>query len=329
MKVVVFGMRKEEEEIFRKWADVYGYGLCMRSDFLSENNVNEINGYEAVCIVVNCRITRKMAQLMAEAGVKYILTRAAGTDHLDVEAIHEYGMQTANVPFYSPNAVAEHTILLTLASLRHLKEQVNRTSEYNFTITGLQGRELRNMTVGVIGTGRIGCTTIRYLSGFGCRILAYDQREQEEVSQYVTYVTLDEILTGSDILILHCPLTEENYHMINTQVIEKCRNGVILINCARGGLIDCEAVLEALQEGKVSALAMDVYEKEDTFLRKDKSEEGLRDEVLEKLISREDVIYTAHTAFYTDEAISNMVETSFKNLFEYEKTGVCKNEVIG
>ncbi len=327
MKVMVFGTRQEEREIIEKQAALYGYEVCMRSDFLTEANVQETKGCEAVCIVVNCRITRTMAHTMSQAGVKYILTRAAGTDHLDVEAIREYGMQTANVPFYSPNAVSEHTILLTLAALRHFKEQIRRTAKYDFSIAGLEGRELRNMTVGVIGAGRIGCATICGLKGFGCRILAYDQRKQEEIREDVSYVSRETVLAESDVLIFHCPLTKETYHMICENTIEKCKDGVVLINCARGGIIDSKAVLKALKSGKIGALAMDVYEQEDSFLRKDMSVQGLQDGVFKELTDREDVIYTSHTAFYTDEAISNMIETSFKNLYEYEKSGKCENEV--
>lgn len=327
MKTVFFGTRAEEKECIERWAEKYGYEVCTRTDFLTEENADETFGYDAVCIVVNCRITEKIAKKLSGAGVRYLLTRAAGTDHLDIAAIHKYNIKAANVPVYSPGAIAEHTILLTLAALRHLKEQIMRNETYNFSIAGLQGRELGNMTVGIVGTGRIGCTTIRGLSGFGCEILAYDKWEREDMKQFVTYVTLDELLSSSDVLIFHCPLSKDNYHMINEDSLKKCRQGIIIVNCARGGLLDHEAVLKALKSGRVGALAMDVYEKEQLFLRKDKSKEGLQDELMKELLMREDVIYTSHTAFYTDEAISNMIETSFQNLYEYMNTGECTNEI--
>lgn len=328
MKTVFFGTRAEEKECIEKWAEKYGYVVCTRTDFLTEENAGEVRGYDSVCIVVSCRITEKIAETLSKAGVRYILTRAAGTDHLDLQAIRKYGMKTANVPVYSPNAISEHTILLTLAALRHLKEQILRNEKHNFSIAGVQGRELRNMTVGIIGTGRIGCTTIRGLSGFGCRMLAYDKYEREEMKQLVSYVMLDELLAASDILLFHCPLTEDNYHMINEEALKKCKAGVVLINCARGGLLDCQAVLEALKSGRVSALAMDVYEREEAFLRQNKSEDKLQDGLLQELLMREDVIYTAHTAFYTDEACANMIKTTFQNIYEYETTGTCTNEVL-
>lgn len=329
MKTVFFGTRAEEKECIEKWAEKYGYEVCTRTDFLTEENAAETYGYDAVGIVVNCRVTEKIAKTLSEAGVRYLLTRAAGTDHLDMEAIQRYNIKAANVPIYSPNAIAEHTILLTLSALRHLKEQIMRNEKYNFSIAGLQGRELRNMTVGIVGTGRIGCTTIQGLSGFGCKMLAYDKWERKDMKQFVTYVTLDELLLSSDVLIFHCPLTEDNYHMINEASLKKCKQGVVIVNCARGGLLDHEAVLKALKSGRVGALAMDVYEKEQLFLRKDKSREGLQDELIKELLMREDVIYTSHTAFYTDEAISNIIETSFQNLYEYVTTGECANEVSG
>lgn len=326
MKIVFFGTRKEEKPLIKMWAEKYEYKAEIRTDFLTEENACEVKGYDAVCIVVNCRITETAAKALAASGIKYILTRAAGTDHLDVEAIHRYGIRSANVPVYSPNAVSEHTILLTLAVLRHLKEQINRTAKHDFTIAGIQGRELGNMTVGVIGTGRIGCATIRILNGFGSRLLAYDKREKEEMKQLVTYAGLTELTRTSDIIIFHCPVTKENYHMADAGFLQNCKDGVVLVNCARGELLDGGAVLEAVKSGKVGALAIDVFENEQEYLRKDKSGDGMQDKVLEELIGRPEVIYTPHTAFYTGEAIANMVETSFRNLYEYETTGRCKNE---
>lgn len=328
MKAVFFGTREEEKECIKKWAEKYGYEVFTRTDFLTEENADETCGYDAVCIVVSCHITEKIAKKLSKAGVRYLLTRAAGTDHLDLAAIHKYNIKAANVPVYSPEAIAEHTILLTLAALRHLKEQIMRNEKHNFSIEGLLGREIGNMTVGIVGTGRIGCTTIRRLSGFGCKMLAYDKWEREDMKGFVTYVTLEELLSSCDVLIFHCPLSEDNYHMINEDSLKKCRKGVVIVNCARGGLLDHEAVLKALKSGRVGALAMDVYEKEQLFLRKDKSGEGLKDELMKELLMRRDVIYTSHTAFYTDEAISNMIETSFQNLYEYANMGVCTNEVL-
>lgn len=330
MKVLVLGIREGEDQFFydddRK--NGYGFEFTFSKEMLSMNNIGLAKGYEALCIVVSCVITREVAEKLHEYGVKYILTRAAGTDHLDVEAIHRLGMQTANVPVYSPNAISEHTVMLVLMMLRKMREQLHRIESHNFSLSGLQTRELRNMTVGVIGTGRIGCTTIKNLSGFGCTILASDIFENEAAKPYVTYKPLQEVLRESDILIFHCPLTSENHHMINAESIKNLKEGVILINTARGGLFDFAAVLEGLQSGRIYGLGIDVYEGENGFLRKDLTGQELDDPVFASLLAQENVVYTTHTAFYTDEAVRNMISTSLSNLHQYITVGSCKNEII-
>ncbi len=329
MKILVLGIREGEDQFFYDDDKKNGYGFeyTFSKEMLSMKNIELARGYEALCIVVNCVITGEVAEKLHEFGVKYILTRAAGTDHLDVEAIHRLGMQTANVPVYSPNAISEHTVMLILMMLRKMKEQLHRIESHNFSLKGLQTRELRNMTVGVVGTGRIGCTTIKNLSGFGCKILASDIFENEAAKPYVTYLSLEEVLHESDILVFHCPLTPDNHHMINSERIKDLKDGVILINTARGGLFDFAAVLEGLKCGKICGLGIDVYEGENEFLRKDLTGQELTDPVFAGLLSQENVVYTTHTAFYTDEAIRNMISTSLANLHQYLTEGNCKNEV--
>ncbi|WFR55550.1 NAD(P)-dependent oxidoreductase [Anaerocolumna sp. AGMB13025] len=202
-------------------------------------------------------------------------------------------------------------------------------SQFDFTLNGLKGRELRNMTVGVIGTGRIGAETIKNLTGFGCNILAYDLYENKAVAGQVTYSGLDQVLTESDILILHCPLTKENEKLINSDTLARMKDGTVLINTARGGLMDYEAVLGAIENGKLSAAAFDVYDSETNYIRKKVNPDSFESETLKKLMEKENVIYTAHMSFYTDTAIENMILTTFDNLMEYETKGVCSNEITG
>lgn len=329
MKVLVLGIREGEDQFFCDDDSENGYGFeyTFSKDMLSMKNIEMARGYDALCIVVSCVITREVAERLHEYGVRYILTRAAGTDHLDVNAIHELGMYTANVPVYSPNAISEHTVMLVLMMMRKMREQIHRIESHNFSLKGLQTRELRNMTVGIVGTGRIGCTTIRNLSGFGCKIIASDIFENEAAKPYVTYRTLPEVLGESDILIFHCPLTAENHHMINAESIKKLKDHVILINTARGGLFDFAAVLDGLKSGKIYGLGIDVYENENLFLRRDLTGQQIADPVFTELLEQENVVYTTHTAFYTDEAVRNMISTSLANLHEYITSGSCKNEV--
>lgn len=329
MKVLVFGIREGEDQFFfdDNEKNQYGFTFDFTKDMLNLNNIEMVKGYEAICIVVTCVITKEVAEKLHEYGVKYILTRAAGTDHLDLATIHELGMYAAHVPLYSPNAISEHTVMLILMIMRKMKEQLHRIEANDFTLKGLQTKELRNMTVGVIGTGRIGCTTIKNLSGFGCKIIASDIYENPNALPYVTYLSMDEVFAQSDILLFHCPLTAENHHLIRKETIEKLKDGVILINTARGGLFDFKDILDGLKSGKISGLGVDVYDGENLFLRKDLTKTGVDDPVFNELMSMENVIYTTHTAFYTDEAIRNMIGTSLANLHEYLTTGSCKNEV--
>lgn len=330
MRVLIFGIREGEEQFFydEDKKNSYGFTYTFSKEMLSMKNIELAKGFDALCIVVSCVITREIAEKLHAYGVRYILTRAAGTDHLDVSAIHRLGMQTANVPVYSPNAISEHTVMLVLMLLRKMREQLDRVEAHNFSLDGLQTRELRNMTAGVIGTGRIGCTTIKNLSGFGCPVLASDLHENEAVKPYAAFRPLKEVLQKSDILIFHCPLTPENHHMISADVIRGLKDGVILINTARGGLFDFSAVLDGLKSGKIAGLGIDVYEGENRFLRKDLTGQPLDDPVFAELLKLKNVIYTTHTAFYTDEAVRNMIGTSLANLKQYITKGYCENEVM-
>ncbi|WP_461206661.1 NAD(P)-dependent oxidoreductase [Clostridium sp. DL1XJH146] len=327
MKILVLGHREEETHIFKKLIQTFKYEISYTTDFLNISNVEITKGYDAIFITVSSVITEEVAKSLSELGVKYILNKLAGTDHLDLDAIHKYNLKVAYVPYYSPNAVSEHTVMLIISALRKLKSQLHRINHHNFNIKGLQGRELRNMTVGVIGTGRIGCATVKNLSGFGCQILVSSHSKKKEIKSIATYVPLKELLVKSDIIVFHCPLTDDTYHIINEETIKTLKNGVCLINTSRGGLLDTKAVMNALQTGKISAVAVDVYEEENKILRKDMSRRELEDKIFEEFIAMENVIYTTHTAFYTDEAVSNMIETTFENLHEYEISGCCKNEV--
>lgn len=329
MKVLVFGARDDEFIYFEQFNKKYNLDINFTKESLNTDNVKEITkGYDAIWIVTVVHIDRVIAKMLKENGIKYIASRAAGTDHMDLQSLKEYGIKVANVPFYAPNAIAEHTIMLTLSLLRKFKKELNKVSNQVFTLDGLKGRQLGSMTVGVLGTGRIGTETIKILKGFGSKVLAFDLYPNETVKEYAEYVTEEKLLIESDILIFHCPLTESNYHIINEHSIKKLKDGVLLINTARGGLFDFESILKGLKDGKIGGLAFDVYENEEIFLRKDFSNKNIEDLVFKELLSLENVIFTAHMGFFTDEAIASMINTSLNNLYEYETTGHCKNEVI-
>lgn len=326
MKLLMTAHRTDETKLYDK-ANKYGYEITYTPDQLTPANAGIVAGYDAVAINAGCRMDKEMALRLQAEGVKFLLTRTAGYEHIDLAALKEAGIPVANVPGYSPSAISEDTILLILASLRKLKKQLRLMQEQYFYITGLRGRELRSMTVGVIGTGRIGMTTIRLLSGFGCRILADAHHHQDEIAKYGTCVTRDELLRQSDIVVLHTSMRAENYHMIGKDQFAEMKDGAILVNTARGGLVDTEAAIEALQCGKLSAMAIDVYENDGLTQRQDFRGKALPDPLVPELLAMDNVIYTSHTAFYTDEAISNIAEITIDNLHDFETTGTSENQL--
>lgn len=263
---------------------------------------------------------------VSEVGVKYVVTCSAGYDHFDLAAMKKYGLKAANVPFYSPNAISEHAVMLLLASLRKLRTQFKQTAEYNMELDGLMGQEVRNQVIGIVGAGRIGTTTIKILSGFGPKkIYAYSLDERDEVKKYAEYTSLEDMYAKCDVLIYHCAYSAENHHMVNADTIAKMKDGVLLINVARGGLFDTQAVLEALNSGKLGGLALDVIEGEE-ILRRPQGQNDLP--ILDELMKHENFTFTMHTAFYTDEADRNQSDTTLENFNEYRTTGQCKYELV-
>ncbi len=328
MKILLFNVNKDEVQYIYDCNKRFGFELVLADFDFNTEDTKKFRGFDAIWIVTNCVVNESKAKQLSKAGVRYIVSRAAGTDHIDLEAIRKAGIRAANVPRYSPNAIAEHTLCLILMALRKMKRELRMIDQYDFSLKGLKGRELRNMTVGVIGTGRIGAETIKCLSGFGCRIIANDLYENALIKDKVRYLEYEELLKDSDIIVLHCPLTEENHRMIRKESINLMKDGVVLINTARGALMNYEDVLEAIEAGKISAAAFDVFDKETPYIRKKVTLESLESETLKKLMQKENVIYTAHMSFFTDTAIENMIMTSFENLKEYHITGSCSNEII-
>lgn len=328
MNVLLFNVNKDEEKYIIDCNKKFEFNIQLADFDFNTATYDKFNGFDAVWITTNCKVTKDKSKQLEKAGIKYIVSRAAGTDHMNLTAMKEAGMKGANVPRYSPNAIAEHTVCLILMSIRKMKRELTMINQYDFTLAGLKGRELRNMTVGVIGTGRIGAETIKILNGFGCKIIAYDLYKNEEIKNLVAYMDIDEVISKSDVLILHCPLTKENEKLIDSDSISKMKDGVVLINTARGGLIDYDALRNAIENGKISAAAFDVYEPETSYIRKKVNSNEFENETLKQLMKKENVIYTAHMSFYTDTAIENMIMTTFENLYEYEKTGYCSNDII-
>lgn len=327
MHIRVYGVQKDELPIYKEAEKTYGFTFEFADAPLTAANADLTAGSEGLIILTNCGITEEVAAILEKQGVKYIAARSAGADHIDLEAAHRHGLKCANVPFYAPEAISEHTVLVALLLLRNWKKSEAKVAAGDYTMAGLKGRQLGQMKAGVFGTGRIGRTTMAILKGFGAEIVGADPYPNKAAEEYCTYVSNEELLKTSDIIFLHCPLTDDNYHLINAETIAMMKDGAYLVNTARGGLVDYAAVLDALKSGKLAGFSFDVYENEAAFVRKKKTMEEINDPVFQELIARPDVNYSPHIAFYTDGAIYSMIDVSLKNLKEYEETGACRNEV--
>ena len=274
---------------------------------------------------VNDDVNAEVIDGLYERGVKLIALRSAGYNNVDVR--HAFGkIHVVHVPAYSPYSVAEHAMALLLTSIRRIHKAYNRTREFNFSLSGLTGFDLHGKTVGVIGTGRIGRIFIDICRGFGMRVLAYDKFPAKDSG--IEYVSLEELYRNSDIISLHCPLTEESHHMIGSEAIAAMKKGVILVNTSRGALVDAEALLEGIKARQVGAACLDVYEEEADVFFHDFSGHIVSDDVLARLISMPNVIVTSHQAFLTEEALNNIAETTVNNIRSYfDNDGICDNEL--
>jgi D-lactate dehydrogenase len=295
---------------------------------LVEETAGLADGYQAVCLFVNDQGSAPVLKRLVEGGTRFVALRSAGYNHVDLKAAAELGMKVARVPAYSPHAVAEHTVGLILALNRKIHRAAGRVRESNFSLEGLLGFDLHGRTVGVVGTGRIGQEVAEIMTGFGCRLLATDPFQNKEVKAlHAVYVELDQLLTESDIITLHCPLTNDTYHMVNHRALSLMKPGVMLINTSRGALIDTAAVIDALKSGIIGYLGLDVYEEEADLFFEDLSDRVLMDDVFARLLTFPNVLITAHQAFFTDEALEEIARVTVENLTAFEKGDLLSNEV--
>jgi D-lactate dehydrogenase len=309
MKITVYNCRAFDElDRFKKMEQETGVEIVCCAEPPSLENVQLAKGAEAIDIITS-KMTRELIEAFAKIGVKYMATRTIGYDHIDREACEEFGIHVSNSP-YGPNGVADYTVMLILMTIRKAKRILQRGELQDYTLMGNGGREMKDLTIGVIGTGNIGKTVVQNLSGFGCKILAYDLYEKEEVKQSAAYVDLDTLFAQSDVITFHTPLTEDNYHMINKDTIAKMKDGVVLINTARGGLIDTNALLDGLESGKIGGAGLDVVEDEFGLYYYDHKNDVLTNRNIGILRAMPNVTVTHHMAFYTDNATETVVRDS-------------------
>ena len=325
IKVAFYDAKGYDRPSFERYGRPRGLEFRFLETKLNEDTAMFAEGCEAVCVFVNDTVNREVIEKLYNCGVKLIALRSAGYNNVDLQAA--YGrIHVVHVPAYSPYAVAEHAMALLLTSVRRIHKAYNRIRDFNFSLNGLTGFDLHGKTVGVIGTGKIGRIFIDICRGFGMDVIAYDRYPAPDSG--IRYGTPEELFEKSDIISLHCPLTEETRHMIDAEAIGRMKKGVVIINTSRGALIDAEALLEGIKARKVGAACLDVYEEEADIFFEDRSGHILNDDLLSRLISMPNVIVTSHQAFLTEEALNNIAETTVGNILScFENDGACDNEL--
>lgn len=328
MKIAFFDSKPYDKTAFNEYGEEHGITFKYFETKLNEDTVDLARGYDGVCVFVNDTVNDKVIDCLAEMNIKILALRCAGFNNVDMK--HAFGkIHVLRVPAYSPYAVAEHTMALLLTSIRRIHKAYIRSRDFNFSLANLTGFDLHGKTVGVIGTGRIGRVFIDICRGFGMNVLAFDKYPAQGLDNgdTIKYVDLNELFSKSDIISLHCPLTEDTHHIIDENAIEKCKKGVVLLNTSRGALVDAEALLNGIKSRKVGAACLDVYEEESDLFFEDNSGHILEDDTLARLISMPNVIVTSHQAFLTEEALENIAQTTVQNILDITEKGQCPNEV--
>ena len=327
MKVAFFDTKPYDKKFFEIYGEKKEITFKFYETKLSEDTVELAKGCDAVCVFVNDTVNSSVIDRLYEIGIRVLALRCAGFNNVDIK--HAYGkLHVLRVPAYSPYAVAEHAMAMLLTSIRRIHKAYIRSRDFNFSLVGMTGFDLYGKTVGIVGTGKIGKVFVDICKGFGMKVLAFDKYPAKEIEcRNVKYVSLDELFSRSDVISLHCPLTDETYHMIDAKAIEKCKRGVVLINTSRGALVDAEALLEAIKSRKIGAACLDVYEEESELFFEDNSGHILDDDVLARLISMPNVIVTSHQAFLTEEALENIAEITVNNIVTFFENGQCANEL--
>ncbi len=327
MKITFFSAQPYDKIFFNQQNEQFGFELEYFETHLGPHIVEAISHTDAVCVFVNDKVNAEVMQVLANKGVKIIALRCAGFNNVDVEAAKQHNIKVCRVPAYSPQAVAEHAVAMMLTLNRKTHKAYNRVREQNFALNGLLGFDVYGKTVGVIGTGNIGNAFCKIMLGFGCRVLAFDLLVNKELETLgVEYKPLIELFEAADIVSLHCPLNEQTKHLINQQTIAMMKKGVMLINTSRGGLVHTKDVVAALKNGTIGYLGIDVYEQEDKLFFKDLSGSIIEDDTIQRLMSFPNVLITAHQAFFTNEALTQIASTTLNNVQELYTKGNLTNK---
>jgi D-lactate dehydrogenase len=321
IEVAVYDTKPYDRHFLSQYAEKHSIKLSFHEYRLKIDIVPAIKNAQAVCVFVNDKVDAACIDLLAQQGVKHIALRCAGFNNVDIKRAKEKGIHVTRVPAYSPHAVAEHAVGLLLTLNRKIHRAFNRVREHNFSLNGLVGFDIYNKTVGIVGTGKIGKIAAQIFRGFEAKVLAYDPFPSQDWAKKfdIEYVSFEKLLNQSDVISLHLPLTPESSHLLNSKTFGQMKHGAFLINTSRGKLIDTPALIEALKKGKLSGVALDVYEEEEGVFFEDLSDQVLLDDGLSRLLTFPNVLITSHQAFLTQEALNEIARVTMENIARADK----------
>ncbi len=329
MKILFYDTKPYDRESFEKIMPSYPE---ISVDFLktdiSHRTVYLAKGYDAVCVFVASDVNENIVKTLSQMEVRLILLRCAGYNNVNIDTAKKYGITIMRVPGYSPQAVAEHALALAFATNRHIHKAYIKVRENNFSLIGLTGTNFYKKTAGIIGTGKIGTAMAKACHGIGMKVIAYDTNQNPDLT-FVKYVSLDELFTHSDLISLHCPLTEDTYHIIDINAIDKMKNNVILVNTSRGALISTEDLIKGIRQYKFAGVGLDVYEEEDENVFENREDDILENSVTARLLSFPNVIVTSHQGFLTEEALDAICKTTLENAKSFKANKPIKENVVG
>ena len=328
MKILFYDTKSYDKESFQDTLkDYQGITIEYTKSDLDPRTAALAEGFDAVCAFVSSDIGTQTMEILHEKGITLLLMRCAGFNNVDLETARKYGLRVMRVPGYSPEAVAEHAMALALASNRRLYKAYNKVRENDFSLSGLMGFNFYQKTAGIIGTGKIGAAMCRICRGFGMRVIAYDVYQNESLKEFVEYVSLERLLSDSDVISLHCPLMDSTYHIINIDTIRQMKDGVILVNTSRGALVKTDDLIEGIRMHKFAGVGLDVYEEETNNVFEDRSDEILEHSTTARLLSFPNVMITSHQGFFTREALGAIAATTLRNAMDYAEGKESPNDV--
>ena len=315
MKIYAFDVRDDEKQFFEEMKEKYDIELVIENENFTKEIISKLEPESGITILGLTNVNEEECAALEKQQITLLTTRSIGYNNIDLDACRKHHIHVCNSA-YAPNGVADYTIMMILLCLRNYKQALWRTQCNDFSLDGLQGRELKDLTVGILGTGRIGATVAKELSGFGCRLIAYDIHENSSIQGLVEYMSLDDVYHQADILTLHMPLFDTTYHMINDASIAKMKDGVVIINCARGALSDVHALIKGIETQKIGALGIDVLENEEEIVHKNLKTDIFANRDMAYLRQFKNVVHTQHMAFYTDAAVKSMVQCGITCLID-------------